>query len=188
MKNIQHRIIKKIGLLSTLLIFLGVASQSFAYDVVIQADDAAFRGDGQWPTPRFVEAIGADGVPCSSLLRDKLTGLTWRKNAYEGRTNWQGAMNFAANFAKDHPISACGYTDWRVPNINELRSLVNYGAQEPNIWLNANGFNNFQDTAGYWTSTEYGPDKDQAWLVDMGEGGTFFAPKRNGRAYVVIIR
>ncbi|TFH41597.1 MAG: DUF1566 domain-containing protein [Chrysiogenales bacterium] len=35
-----------------------------------------------------------------------------------------------------------GYNDWRVPNVNELQSLMNARAPAVYTWLNSEGFSN----------------------------------------------
>jgi hypothetical protein len=73
--------------------------------------------------------------------------------------HWEQALT-AAN-----GLTLCGYTDWRLPNVNELESLVNAGFKEevcdgtacPTLaaWLNSQGFINVRDQyeGWYWTST-----------------------------------
>lgn len=90
-------------------------------------------GDGQsqkgaaWPSPRFV--LDASG----NCITDQLTGLMWLKNVGAINTpstiDWDTALTKAANG------TWCGYDDWRVPNINELASLINYGYSRQDNWL-----------------------------------------------------
>src|SRR4029077_7087490 len=77
--------------------------------------------------PRFTD--NANGT-----ITDNLTGLIWLKNANctGGYTNWQGALTFVAEI--NSGINNCGdtsnggynQTDWRLPNIRELFSLVDF--------------------------------------------------------------
>ncbi len=60
-----------------------------------------------------------------------------------------------------------GFSDWRLPNVRELGSLVNSETYNPSIdtaW--------FPNTVpnGYWTSTTYVLDKDLAWVVPFYHG------------------
>ncbi|MEE4259547.1 MAG: DUF1566 domain-containing protein, partial [Bacteroidales bacterium] len=61
------------------------------------------------------------------------------------------------------------HEDWRLPNINELESLVN--AQEPDqaAWLNAQEFTNVHSDY-YWSSTTLTYNSSSAWFVDMEDG------------------
>jgi len=89
--------------------------------------DGALQKGAAWPTPRFVQDASGN------CITDNLTGLMWVKdlNTVNGNhpSNWSTALTTANNG------SWCGYSDWRMPNINELRSLVNYGYANQANWL-----------------------------------------------------
>ena len=145
-----------------------------------------------WPTGRFVVGSGAS----ANCVSDKLTGLMWVKDLttviITGSTNgsattWQNALNSVNQANADGGY--CGYTDWRLPNINELKSLTNYGQLSLDGWLSSQGFLNVRAN-NYWSSTSYAPDNLVAWLVgfsigsvnaDYKSGSTFVWPVRGGR-------
>ncbi|MBZ0271357.1 DUF1566 domain-containing protein [bacterium] len=52
----------------------------------------------------------------SKIWRDPTTGLTWETNRNVG--NWLKAGSYCDN------LELGGYSDWRLPNIDELRSLI----------------------------------------------------------------
>lgn len=114
--------------------------------------DGSLQKGVAWPTPRF--AVDTTG----NCIIDKLTGLMWVRNlnSVNGGTplNWTNALNIAESGAW------CGYTDWRTPNINELRSLISYGESDVPTWLNTPinnggaGFSNIPST-NIWTSSIY---------------------------------
>jgi len=115
-----------------------------------------------WPSPRFHD--NGNGT-----VTDSLTGLMWTKNAnLPGSTmTWYQAVDYCNNLTQG------GYTDWRLPNVNELESLTN--DDEPNVavWLNSQGFTNVQ--SGYYlsaTTVAYYPD--YAWIVYMGDGSVVY--------------
>ena len=105
-----------------------------------------------WPTPRF--AVDTTG----NCIIDRLTGLMWVRNLNSVNRGeslpWTNALNIAESG------TWCGYTDWRIPNINELRSLINYGESSTSVWLNTpissggGGFTNV-NSGVYWTSSLY---------------------------------
>ena len=77
--------------------------------------------------PRFTD--NADGT-----VKDNLTGLIWLKDAScLGRQGWTRALSYANTLA----TGVCGLTDgsvagdWRLPNIKELQSLIDYGQFNP---------------------------------------------------------
>ncbi len=53
-------------------------------------------------------------------VTDQATGLTWMK-ADSGKTmTWEQALKYAKN------LNHAGYNDWRLPNVKELQSIVDY--------------------------------------------------------------
>ena len=129
-------------------------------------EDGELRKGVSWPTPRFVSGAGTE----ADCMTDKLTGLMWPKNGNlaGGTQTWQGALNYVRN----NTTNLCGHSDWRLPNINELESLVNLEEPDPAAWLNLSGqgFNNVQSDV-YWSSSTYAFNTDGAWFVDMWYGG-----------------
>jgi hypothetical protein len=68
-----------------------------------------------------------------------------------------------------------GYTNWRVPNVNELESLVNAQYGPLTDWLALQGFSNVlcdleEPPIFSWSSTSYAFDYTLAWYVDMCVG------------------
>ena len=76
----------------------------------------------------------------NEIIKDLTTNLYWQKGYVTGKT-WQEALEYCENLTLD------GYSDWRLPNINELISLVNYGAKNP-----ASDFINMPSKP-FWSST-----------------------------------
>ena len=91
----------------------------------------------------------------NGTVRDKLTGLMWKKciqglsgpDCMTGtavRKTWKDALQDASS------ESFAGYTDWRLPNKNELFSIVESRCANPSI--NENVFPNV-GSVNHWTST-----------------------------------
>ena len=53
------------------------------------------------------------------IVKDTTSGLVWAAD-YIGTLHWLEAISYCNN------LDYAGYTDWRLPNRNELLSLVNY--------------------------------------------------------------
>jgi hypothetical protein len=130
--------------------------------------DGNIRAGVAWPNPRFIIGTGAE----SECVTDNLTGLMWARNGNlsNGKMTWYQAIDYASNL--------CGYSDWRLPNVNELESLTN--ANEPNAisWLDSQGFYNMQ-SGYYWASTTSAYYTDRAWIVNILYGQVRFYTKGN---------
>jgi hypothetical protein len=59
--------------------------------------------------------------------------------------------------------------DWRLPNVNELESLIHAGQPNSATWLNTQGFTNVQSD-DYWSSSTYAYSTVSAWYVYMYDG------------------
>lgn len=138
----------------------------------------------EWPNTRFI--INGDCVT------DNLTGLVWLKNTKQVcPTGCPWASTFGAILSFNLENGACGYTDWRLPNINELRSLVNYSASTTtgvflSDWLTSVGFINIQSNQNYWTSTVYGDAA--AWYINTTRGETINGNRSDNAWYVWPVR
>ncbi|MCX5885618.1 MAG: DUF1566 domain-containing protein [Proteobacteria bacterium] len=119
--------------------------------------DGEIQAGVAWPSPRFT--VSGDCVT------DNLTGLMWAKNGnpLTGYKTWNAAVYYCNN------LTLCGYDDWRLPNVNELESLVNGAESNPATWLNTQGFTNVQANY-YWSSTTNAYSTVSAWSVTMDDG------------------
>jgi len=109
--------------------------------------------DGEFQTgvsvsPRFVD--NANGT-----VKDDLTGLIWLKNTNcFGLVDWTSALNDSNTLAS----GACGLTDgsvvgaWRLPNLKELLSLVDYGYFNPALPA-GHPFSGVTANGEFWSST-----------------------------------
>lgn len=122
---------------------------------------------------RFKSGNQQTEAPCpigQEIESDTLTGLTWVKDPnLFGKKNWQDAINVISgmNSSESNALGYhfCGYSDWRLPTIQELLSLMNYGIKDQAGWLNSVGFSNVLPEA-YWSST-VPPNNSEAWLISF---------------------
>jgi len=115
---------------------------------------------------------------CNGTITDHLTGLIWLQNANcFGGQNWAAALTAANGLANGQ----CGLSDgsaagdWRLPNLRELQSLVDYGNFNPALPA-GHPFTNFQ-TSFYWSSTSVAGSPDGAWVVFFSGGFVGFGNK-----------
>ena len=114
-----------------------------------------------WPTPRFVVGTGVGTT--DQCVTDSLTGLMWVRSPSITPATWANALTSANN------LSLCGFSDWRLPNVNELESLVNREVTNQAAFLNDQFFDDVR-AFNYWSSSSYVGSTSVAWIVFMGEG------------------
>ena len=129
----------------------------------------------------------------NGTISDKRTGLVWQQSTVDynndGRVNqsdkikWQVALNYCENF------SLPGLSDWRLPNIRELLSVVDFTRYYPSI-------NPIFDSrvGGHWSSTScvgnipgMGTTRE-AWIVFFVSGNDYWGGKANDLNYVRCVR
>ncbi|MGK5094645.1 DUF1566 domain-containing protein [Deltaproteobacteria bacterium TL4] len=93
-------------------------------------------------------------------MQDQGTGLTWQKGD-GGDMDWESALSYCEG------LSLEGYSDWRLPNIKELHSLVDYSTY--NYSIQTTYFSSFSSTY-YWSSTTEADFDYYKWLVGFDYG------------------
>ena len=126
--------------------------------------DAALLMGTPWPRPRF--------QPLKIGVLDVLTGLIWNTRANVGRkaATWKEALAAVNSYARKTNLP------WRMPNINELESLVDASAHSPAL----PGEHHFSDIQqSYWSSTTSSYETDWAYVLylDKGAVGVGFKKK-----------
>jgi hypothetical protein len=103
-------------------------------------------------------------------------------NCLQGIIGWFTAVSDARNLAS----GACGLSDgsragdWRLPNRNELASLLDLNKRNPAL-PSRHPFTSFQADK-YWTSTNFGPTNlGTVWLVDFSDGSVTLGTTANFR-------
>ena len=123
------------------------------------------------------EVTPPDFTKTGSIVTDNSTGLQWQDDAVGNDKSWQGALNHCEVLSLD------GFNDWRLPNLNELTSIVDDSIYLPAIE------STFQNTASsfYWSSTAFVGNVSRAWFVYFGDGYQGSKAKSDGR-YVRCVR
>ncbi len=175
---------KLTGTMPTALRRLPASGQTTSY---APGDDGAVQAGAVLP---LSYTDNSDGT-----ITDNKTGLMWEKldksgSAHDVSNTFTWATAFSSKIvALNTTPCFAGYCDWRLPNVKELESLVDYGRQNPAIdpSFNANcvpgcvvatcsctSSPNFM----YWSSTTFVGDPSSAWLVDFYNGS--FGPLWSG--------
>ena len=143
------------------------------------------RGTGQdgelkmgvpWPYPRF--AVQEEAV------LDRLTGLHWTISAdlAPGLTTWEEAFEVVENI---NQMALAGFSDWRLPNINELESLVDAQNHSPALSPD-HPFREVKEF--YWSSTTSFYDPLWAWALYLTKGAVGVGLKKGRHFYVWAVR
>lgn len=102
-------------------------------------------------------------------------GQTWNGTTCIGSANlmdWPSSLSAAKNYKLDN------YSDWRLPNINELESIAERRCAEPAI--NENIFP-YTRIGYYWSSTPVivDPQRTAASILNFSDGGVYSNPTTN---------
>lgn len=133
---------------------LAATGQTTSYGA---GDDGDVRAGIAPPNPRFND--NGDGT-----VTDRLTTLQWTKDGAEYRSYWMDAL------AVCNAYSAGTLVDWRLPNVKELLSILDFEQKSPMLPV-GHPFSNIQDTY-YWSSTtnSFYDNHNDAYVVHLGTG------------------
>ena len=112
-------------------------------------------------------------------VKDNVTGLVWEDKRADGSI-YDGTRTFtnygdgrsgdaSALVAQANADALCGFTDWRLPTVDELQSLVDYGIASPGPTIDTSLFHYTQNGL-YWTASPYVGNSYNAWDVYFGNG------------------
>jgi len=110
------------------------------------------------------------------IVTDSTTTLQWQDDTNITKT-WTEAISYC------EALSLGGYSDWRLPNFNELYSISDHSKRDPAI--DSTFVNVLSDH--YWSSTTVLGDEDYAWYINFINGGDGRYDKSNIR-YVCCVR
>ena len=145
-------------------------------------DDGEHQRGVPFPEPRFVD--NEDGT-----VRDNLTGLIWLKNANcFGTRTWNQALSDCNGLADGECELADGSNagDWRLPQIKELLSLIDFDNSIPAL-PSGHPFLNVQPSF-YWSSTTRVSNTVSAWLAHMVDGHVIDDSKSENNDYLWPVR
>lgn len=151
-------------------------------NVYSASDDGSYQAGTAWSDSRFTEGTGAS----SNCVIDTMTGLMWVKNPDSTKRAWADALTYCEGL--DGTSGRGGYDDWRLPNVRELQSLIDYGRKGPALPL-GHPFLAIPWDTYYWTSTTYLDAPQYAWCVHFSNGYVFNGePGKTGTYYVWPVR
>ncbi len=147
----------------------------------IIGDDAS-TNKGQDRSYAYTDNVDSNPIN-QDIVRDNITRLQWQDNivvtydeysSYVGDDNWTKANNYC------EALSLHDYDDWRLPNNEELLTLVNYGKFDlavDNIFNNFGAITEHPNSYGYWSSVELSGDNRYAWVIGFNDGELHYSGK-----------
>jgi hypothetical protein len=140
-----------------------------------------------------------------SMVRDEVTGLIWEIKKIDGTIQDKSKMyswydpndltngGYAGTNANGTDVNDYirtlnsqiygGFSDWRLPDINELATLLNMNQDDG---IQVKFFPNTMQ-GGYWTSTTYAGNSQKAWYISFVTGKNAYDDKSRS-LYVRAVR
>jgi len=124
-----------------------------------------FHGqDAQYEIHPMSFAVDPDGL----TVTDSVTGLVWQRGTY--LSYWPGAAAYCDG------LTLAGHGDWRLPNRQDLLSIIDYGRAWPAI--DTESF--LGDNQWTWSSSSSAADFNYVWVVAFMDGSVYSVMKDDG--------
>lgn len=132
--------------------------------------DDAYHHVGWWKGRSYAKnkiRFIAKTLNGDKVVIDRATGLMWNGLANTKGDDFQTAGTWAYAMMYCFGLEFAGFTDWRIPNIFELISIVNYAVHSPALYTDF--FVNMSSSV-YLSSTTSVSDVDKAFSVATARG------------------
>jgi len=107
-------------------------------------------------------------------VTDTCTGLMWQKQTAPAPYNWESALRYCEG------LELAGYTDWRLPNIRELHSIVDYGRLGPAADPKFQTLSDWYRSSSTVIQSDF---RNYSWIIHFGNG--YLANESKFNAYRV---
>jgi hypothetical protein len=107
-----------------------------------------------------------------ACIKDNVTGLMWEVKTAQNTLHTY-AVSETDQFVKTvNAQNVCGQSNWRVPHIQELQSIVDYSVPLPNPNIDVTFFPNTSNQI-YWSATPYSKNKADSWGIYFDDGRVY---------------
>ena len=114
----------------------------------------------------------------NGTVTDISTNLQWQDDITSVEKKWSEAIDYC------EALSLGGQDDWRLPNRNELISIVDHSKSSPAIKENI--FHNIA-SSNYWSSSSSASNSSNAWRVSF-ENSYVKVSRKTSSYYVRCVR
>ncbi|NPA63366.1 MAG: DUF1566 domain-containing protein [Epsilonproteobacteria bacterium] len=133
-------------------------------------------------TALSVAAMAEFSRSAAGVVTDSATGLQWQDDYSDNggeipKLSWVDAINYCESLMLDG-------SGWRLPNIRELNSIVDFSHRNPAIYSEFK-YNPYT-TGFYWSSTTKKNNMNYAWYISFYSGDRRFS--RYDKSYNMYVR
>lgn len=149
-------------------LMISLLAMAAAQAEIPESTDNCLNDDVAESTPSSDFTTLEDGA----VVRHLTTGLEWRRCPEGMDWTGSGCSGDASGMTWSGALRHAGSKpDWRLPSIDELRSIVEQCRDSPAINQAV-----FPNTPGerYWTATPYADYADIAWIVYFSSGNDYW--------------
>ncbi len=134
-------------------------------DGTIDITDAVYLLANLFTGGPAVKPIECPAAPQQAGLPDTGQTACWSIVENQGQSTATDRIDWCGSLAYCEDLSFAGHDDWRLPNVRELQSIVDYGRHGPAIDPVFGAL-----SSRYWSSTSRAASPAGAWLVDFDDG------------------
>jgi len=100
------------------------------------------------------------------VLVNERTNFMWADTCSNSQT-WKEALKYC------QVLVSAGFSDWRLPNVNELKTLLDYSLEDPATTFPS------MPSQPFWSSTTYSGYSEYGWYVSFMYGEVYYHTKSN---------
>lgn len=137
-------------------------------------------GSDGWYATQATPLVGVERsfTRSNGIVKDNATGLEWQdESIMDTGVSFSSANVYCTN------LVLASYSDWRLPTIDELFTIVDRSK------INPSAFDAFMNKKAdyYWSSTNYISDSNYGWMINFDAGKDIVSPTSTS-GYVRCVR